>query len=144
MDELPEDTRKKVLAAISGDGNHDRHSAAKGESHDAFTHEAPLTASVDEKVQAAFAYVEAKYARLMSIDEKEDFYFRLSKKFYDWDVPPSAPVGDEFSEERKAAVGEQADDSVPGYQNNDRIAQEPEGFHCCEGGSTQSCESRGA
>jgi hypothetical protein len=87
VDELPEDARKKVLAAISGTGTTVDIPPAEGESDDAFTQEAPLTASVDEKVRAAFAYVEAKYARLMSLDEKEDFYFKLSKKFNDWDAP---------------------------------------------------------
>ena len=109
LDELPDDARKKVLAAISGTETTMDIPPAEGESDDASTQEAPLTASVDERVQAAFAYVEAKYARLMSLDEKEDFYFKLSKKFYDWDVPPSAPVGDESSEARKAAVSEAAD-----------------------------------
>lgn len=111
VDELPEDARKKVLAAISGTETTIDIPTAKGESHDAFTHEAPLTASVDEKVQAAFAYVEAKYARLMSIDEKEDFYFRLSKKFYDWDVPAApqpqaiaAQAREDYTEEEVAAM----------------------------------------
>jgi hypothetical protein len=87
VDELPEDARKKVLAAINGTETTIDIPPGEGESDDAFTQEAPLAASVDEKVRAAFAYVEAKYARLMSLDEKEDFYFKLSKKFYDWDVP---------------------------------------------------------
>jgi len=111
VDELPEDARKKVLAAISGSETTIDIPPAEGESDDAFTQESPLTASVDEKVQAAFAYVEAKYARLMSLDEKEDFYFKLSKKFFDWDVPAApqpqaiaAQAREDYTEEEVAAM----------------------------------------
>jgi hypothetical protein len=42
--------------------------------------EAPQSASVDEKVRLVLAYAD-RFARLMTVDEKEEFYRQLSEKF---------------------------------------------------------------
>ncbi len=99
VDELPEDARKKVLAAISGTETMIDIPPAEGEiPQESETVVAdprpkpplaeemsPLVATVDEKVRWVVSYanrfVGSISRPLMSVDEKEEFYRQLSDKF---------------------------------------------------------------
>jgi len=130
-------TPKKVLAAISGTEPMDIPAKGIGRR---LTQEALSQHPFDERVQAAFAYVEAKYhahvltrGRLLLQAVQE--VLRLGRTSV-------SPVGDESSEARKGRGQRSGGQLVRGFEECTRIAQEPKGSHCCEGARTQAAKAK--
>lgn len=84
VNELPEKTRKNVLATIKGTPM-ETPITVDDSVPPPQQEEANHAASVDEKVRFVLAY-SVRFAKLMSLDDREDFYFKLAGAFRNFDA----------------------------------------------------------